>query len=998
MNIIKHHQAIFSNSPSHLLAKLAEDLFSQYQHPFTKRWILVANRETEHWLRKELIQAASNQTFMGSTIFSSSDSLVKHLFFDVCQEKISMPDHRLTPLSIHELFTQRILTTPTPYSTPPSYQTAQTMGQVFRTLYTFAHPPSESTSFHTHIFSSLYKNASPLPDIFASILSALRSSHEHNCSLHIFCCSHLPRHIADFFSHLSAFFPVSFYCFSPSQEYFGDLLSDKAIDFLWKQLAGHPHLEAWEHYALADRQALLANLSHKSQIYQNFFIDKEIDCQDLYLPPEEDSTLGKIQRDIFHLTSPTAPTTPDSTLTISQAANISREVHATFDTISKLIHQGTSPKEIFILSPRIDEYQTYLKAIFQPHLPLYFTYAESTQATSLKEKLLLTSSFIQTKGNLYSLLQILSHPHVFPNQKFLFQSLSEEWKQIPYHHPQPIQALADRILNGYPFIGQDGQIDQTELWEKILPLLYSLQNLLNLYHDSLNKTYTNHAETIFSFLEQTFSLSSEEHTYIADLKTTLLPGYASLSCSLTFFSDFCLDFFSHFYCSSPFYDKPGPYVGSLKSLSFLPKGHTFILGANHSTPTIDLLDLLDTHPNREEILFSSSENEENFHFLQTLMSTRHSLHISYLSTPNHPATPSDFVIHLLEHTPLTVTTLPSKPYIPSLFLEKKQMHSSQAYAYKMAQSLTKSKIPLPSLFTPTTPVSQPQHVSLNELVSCICSPLDFFLKTNYNIPSLLPRAWAAQEQLFPTQNHLFTFWENTLLSKTKIEHNYLSNFSKETFNAYHTLVTEWIDNVCAHPHTRPHTCIFSSRLFHDEGEDIHPSLPLQIENQIIHIQAIIPGVFEKGVYLFSMDPKPSKKKRNPPFDSMFTIKNFLKAQLSLAMLIETGVLDKEATIHTTSGEELSPCFSSPQDYLYTALNIYHMMQIHPIPLITTECWKALDNANSFHKTISDALDKEKHNPQTKLFWQLHNREHNLSITEEQRLLILSLFKEPCETL
>ncbi|EPP32258.1 exodeoxyribonuclease V, gamma subunit, partial [Chlamydia psittaci 84-8471/1] len=88
------------------------------------------------------------------------------------------------------------------------------------------------------------------------------------------------------------FFPVYFYCFSPSREYFGDLLSDKSIDFLWRQLIDQPNRDAWQHYVLADRQALLANLSHKSQASQNFFLDKEIHYSEVFIPPQETTSLG----------------------------------------------------------------------------------------------------------------------------------------------------------------------------------------------------------------------------------------------------------------------------------------------------------------------------------------------------------------------------------------------------------------------------------------------------------------------------------------------------------------------------------------------------------------------------------------------------------------------------------------------------------------------------------------------------------------------------------
>ncbi|EPP36233.1 exodeoxyribonuclease V subunit gamma [Chlamydia avium] len=1014
MNATKHSQAIFSNSLNHLLAKLAKDLFSTHQQPFTKRWILVANTETGHWLRRELIRATSNRTFMGSMIFSSSDSLVKHLFTEVCQEKTLTPDYITLPLFIHEALNNIFLTHPIDnqlFSTQPHYAFTKKLGNIFKKFYTFSQIPSRKNRYYKNIISQLISHFPSIQEVFSSIIKALQSMESPNYSLHIFGCSNLPQSVVSFFTKLNHFFPVYFYCFSPTQEYFGDLLSDKAIDFLWNRLNNYSNRHAWEQYVLSDRQALLANLSHKSKTIHNFLLDNEIDYCEEFIPPQETTTLGKVQSTIFHLrpSTPLNPEDQDSTLTISTAIHPSREVQEVFSKISLLIHQGVSPREIFILSSQLSTYEVYLKATFSPHLPIYFTHSESSHAKELKEKFLLLSSLLQTQGNLHCLLQILTHPrlqHAVDSQHipYLWKKISEEWNKTFKKRGKVVQKLGDTFLNDYLFFEESGKINPIELWEKLLPFLYDLQQFIDFYSEDFHRTYEEHVNTIFSFLEATFLLSSHELSYITSLKNAL-SSFSHLKCTLVFFCDFCLDFLSYCCSGSPLYNQPGPYVGSLEDLSLLPKGHTFILGANKSS-SIDFLDLVDSIPGQEELIFSSSEDEENLHFLQILISTKYALHISYLSSPNMPSLPSAYVGYLQDTLCLPIHHLPSKAYFPSLFKEKKLLHTSQEHYYKLAQSFSSIKTPLASLF-PSSPVSQklPEHLDIAEIVQALISPLDFFLKSNYQISLRPPHVLKTHDKLFPTKSDIFAIWENYLTSTdNQLTQNYLSEFSKKIFISHEDFINQWLIKIHSDSLKSPYSVIFSSSLFHDlhDRDILLPPLSLSWNNSKIHLHGKLSGVFSYGIYLCSLDPSPlSKTKRKIHSvipETTLDLQNYLQAQISLAMLQYSGILNSQAAIyrvHSLDAQEIIPAaFSDPQEYLNRILCVYHLMQEYPIPLVSPECWQALTDGEALHKTIHKVIAADIHNPSLSIFWKFHNRaSSNFIISEEQRLLILSLFQE-----
>ncbi|QVE49538.1 exodeoxyribonuclease V subunit gamma [Chlamydia crocodili] len=1020
MNATKHSQAIFSNSPIHLLAKLAEDLFSTYQQPFTKRWILVANTEIGHWLRRELTNATSNHIFMGSTIFSSSDSLVKHLFAEVCHEKPLIPDYITLPLFIHELLNithPSIDVRQSKLLSEPSYSSTKSLAAIFKKFYTFSQAPSEKNRYHKDLFSQLDKHFIPINKVFSSVLDAL-GSEKQNRSLHIFGYSHLPKHFATFFTELSSFFPVYFYCFSPSREYFGDLLSDKSIDFLWRQFTDQSNRDAWEHYILADRQALLANLSHKSQASQNFFLDKEVHYSEAFVIPQETTSLSVLQSNLFHLrpNSPGDTLGKEQTVTIRKALNPSREVHEVFLKISSLLHKGVLPEEIFILSSQLETYKVYLKAVFQPHLPLYFTNNTSPYAEDLKEKFLLLSSILQTQGNLYRLLQLLIHPQLqnpidINKTPYLLKKLSSEWEKLFKGDGVHIQNLGNNILNEYPFVEEHGKVSQIEIWERILPLLYDLQKLMDIYSSNAVQTYDEHFTQIISSLESIFVLSSEELSLIASLKNSIFPTFSSSKCSLMFFTDFCLDFFDRFCGNSPIYDKPGPYVGSLGDLSFIPKGYTFILGANKNTQAIDLLDLTDS-TTQEELVFSSSENEENFHFLQTLVTTKYELHVSYQSSTHNPVLPSAYVNYLQEALNLSITHLPSKAYAPSLFSKKNLVHASQEYHYKLAKAFCSIKEPLPSLFEiPKNTTNLPLHLSVSQIIKSVSSPLDFFLKSNYHVSLRAPATLEIREKLFPTKKQVMLFWENHLSNIPEyIPNNYQSAFSKDLFASYNELIEKWLEKVRLNPLTDPHSVIFSSSLFHDHLRDqdrVLPPVCVNLNGREIFLHGTFFGVFSNGIYSCSIDPKAKirkviKKTKAIP-DSSFEIQNYLKAYIAIAMLQQSNAITKHAIIRNIISkdhfEDLSLPFSNPEKYLNRVLQVYQMMKEHPIPLISSECWKCLDNPEKFHESIHTAIETDANDPALSLFWKFHNRDYQdqFIVTEKQRLLILSLFKDADET-
>ncbi len=954
---------------------------------------------------------------MGSTIVTASDAIVKHLFLSIYQIEPQLPDYTTLPLLIHKTIMNNDMEDFLPSweettSLAPTYIFAKKLASIFKKFFTFSQIPSGEAIRYQKLFSHLEGTFSSYKEIFSQILLGLQTC-SLNQSLHIFGCSHLPKHIASFFVDLGKYFPVHFYCLSPCKEYFGDLLSDKAIDFFWRTLPKHSNTTSWEHYVLADRQTLLANLAYKSLTSQNFFLDRDVDSIEKFLPSKKETSLDKIKNALLNLEAISSEDLlqVQQTITISQTPSPVREVQETFLKVSSLLDRGVIPEDIFILSTHIETYEVFLKAIFQPHIPIYFTEVLSPNTELLKEKLLLLSSLVQTQGSLHYLLQLLTHPSIqnpIESNKVphLVKKLSNIWSHLSSKEEEkPFDILGNYILADYPFQEDSGKISYSDIWETVLPLIYQIQDFINLYTNTKTHSYETHFENIFVFLETIFTLSSEELSLITSLKNIIFPKYASTACSFLFFIDFCLDYFSRSLSNNPFYDKPGPFIGRLTDLSIIPKGYTFILGANKTPQSSDLIELLKatTH---EELAFSSTEDEENLHFLQIIVSTREELHISYLSSPQHSILPSPFLNHIKDALKLPETTLTTKSYIPKTFHQSTRRHFSQVHHYNLAKAFCEHKHISPSLFEelPQKIPTLPQNISLSQLVNGILSPLELFLKTNYNLVIRPPKALGVHPKLSPTKYHITRFWEDCCLKESTLIRS-ISPFSESLFSCYRQQMHLWFDRI-EDPIFIPYSVILSSAFFQELPSNslLFSPVPLSLERGNIFIHGTISGVFSKGLYLCAIDPSETVKKnssKNFP-ETTFELKSLLERYIALALLQNSNLLPKEAHIRKLTSFDsyntLPLPFDNPQEYLLRVIEIYQMMCSSPIPLLSPICWKYLDNPEKLRQAILNSIKEDANNPSSTIFWNFHNRripEKLLEIDKQQCLKIQSLFKGSC---
>jgi exonuclease V gamma subunit len=170
-----------------------------------------------------------------------------------------------------------------------------------------------------------------------------------------------------FFYHVSEIAPyewdaflrmeTSWFLFSPSEMYLGDMRTSREQSYLLRQAKG-PSKEELAGYFEND-SPLLSNWGKQGRELLCFFED--VDTVDLFLPSQENSALCSLQNQWLMLENQT-PAPPDLSLQLHSATSVLREVEIVWDIIQRL---PFSPREIVVMAPQIQTYAAAIQWVFE---------------------------------------------------------------------------------------------------------------------------------------------------------------------------------------------------------------------------------------------------------------------------------------------------------------------------------------------------------------------------------------------------------------------------------------------------------------------------------------------------------------------------------------------------------------------------------------------------------------------------------------------------------
>lgn len=196
--------------------------------------------------------------------------------------------------------------------------------------------------------------------------------------LSIFGISYLPPFYLEILIRLASHFPVDYYYLNPSQEFWGDIASNREIGkVIGRAAALLPDVDdALLH--LESGNALLASWGAQGR---DFFRRMEISSaryMELFEPPPTESLLGALQSDIYYLQEPqtvnakrTLVRAFDSSIEVHSCHSPLREIEALHDTLLGAFDADStlSPHDVVVMTPDIELYAPHIEAVFESREP-----------------------------------------------------------------------------------------------------------------------------------------------------------------------------------------------------------------------------------------------------------------------------------------------------------------------------------------------------------------------------------------------------------------------------------------------------------------------------------------------------------------------------------------------------------------------------------------------------------------------------------------------------
>lgn len=520
----------------------------------------------------------------------------------------------------------------------------------------------------------------------------------------VFGISYLPRFYLEVFQQLSELVEVNIFVLNPCREYWADIVTPqekKQFQQHYRQIGPtdfNLHLETGN--------SLLASMGTLGR--QFFEAIHEFDCEteDRFVENGEKSLLARVQDDILYLRNPRdledqekmdrREEDMDPSIQIHSCHSPAREIEVLFDHLLALFEAdpGLKPHEIAVLVPEIETYAPFIQSVFHseasatPHIPFNLSdrgiYAES----DIIQAFFAIIDLHGTRFEAYKILGLLEFEAI--RKKFDLASedipVIENWIRdtqirwgidtrehrrlgLPEFHENTWKAGLERMLVGFAMPGEGRY-----MFNNILPYDHIegqdavLLGRLLAFYDALEKIFSklNNNEKLVGWnkilnnlieemlfqndpAEKEFQVLRQHMDDLSSLQT--LSGFET---KLEF--DVIQAYLRHQLeqtrTSSGFISGGVTFCAMLpmRSIPFKVIG---MLGMNHDAFPREHhrpgFDLIAKYPSRGD---RSKRNDDRYLFLETLMSARKRLYISYIGQnlqDNTCSPPSVLVSELIDY-------------------------------------------------------------------------------------------------------------------------------------------------------------------------------------------------------------------------------------------------------------------------------------------------------------------------------------------------------------
>ena len=186
----------------------------------------------------------------------------------------------------------------------------------------------------------------------------------------LFGISHLPLFHLEAFAELSRLIEINIFLISPCREYWGDIISEREIKKIRRKNAQVAENIEWYHFDKGNR--LLASMGALGRDF--FTLISDLDCEiiEAFEEPPEDTVLSCLQGDILNLrdregNSGILPSSDrDNSIQIHSCHSPMREIEVLHDNLLAMFEENPQllPKDIIVMAPDIETYAPYVQAVF----------------------------------------------------------------------------------------------------------------------------------------------------------------------------------------------------------------------------------------------------------------------------------------------------------------------------------------------------------------------------------------------------------------------------------------------------------------------------------------------------------------------------------------------------------------------------------------------------------------------------------------------------------
>jgi exodeoxyribonuclease V gamma subunit len=606
-------------------------------------------------------------------------------------------------------------------------------------------------------------------------------------AIHLFGVSALPAYHIDVLVAAAAFCRVNLFLLNPCREYWFDILSPKAAARQEARAAGGQANAGDLHFEVG--HPLLASWGRAGRDFFEMLWEKgEPQEENLFAEPAAKSLLGALQSDLLHLRDrsaapeKTAVAPGDRSLEIHSCHTPLREIEVLHDYLLGCFRDdpGLTPGEVLVMAPDISAYAPYISAVFGAASPRQIPFAVAD--LSRKRENRLTSRFFDLLGLRHSrrtapqLLDLLDAPEIMARFRisppdleritYWIETLGIRWGLdaadrarfgVPPFPENSWQAGLDRLLLGYalpdggslfgeisPADGVEGESARilgclAEFMAAIDELVAGLEQprpldqwgeffltLLQRFFDPGNDS-----DGGFFLLEELFrALTAEARAAGPDRPVEIDVAEAWLN-----------DRFDSAFSSTGRFLSGGVTFAALLPMRSIPFKVIALIGMNDGafprSASPEEFDRIAAAPRRGD---RSLRHEDRYLFLETLVSARERLYLSYLGQSvrdNSPLPPSVLVIELLDYLQKGFSFDPDRLLIrhrlqafhPACFLPGSPNASFSAENFRAALALQEGPAPGETRLRPLPPPAEAwDEIELSQLTAFLLHPAAFFAR------------------------------------------------------------------------------------------------------------------------------------------------------------------------------------------------------------------------------------------------------------------------------